>query len=952
MPQGQFYFAWSGGVMNPTPPITTTGDTHGSIATTFAVSGDILGTLVENISDINGLVVGLLYEISGPGIGAGTYFIYEGGNSVTLSGSASMSTSSATLVITAPVLVALLTGSLVAGQTTMQLLTWGGLQSGQLYCVVGSGIAAGTLFTYEGSPFVTLSQAALAGGTVGLSLYAIQPNDPFTIDNLGSTNGLIPGGQYAIAGPGIPAGSSFVYDGGSSVTIDQAATASAIGVPLIMVGPLVPNAAFDPSGDLVEDERIVALEITHNEGDFPSLKIDIKNPRIGLLAAGRQVWGWLSWASGGGVISIFNGRLVGVPERTAGEVVRLQFVACPNDYHTQKLAIAATWQQLPFWDPVWFVDRLFDPDTILETQPILWHIDRVSLAVTLSDINLGEDGTLGIHEGDHFYDELDVSYGQPPLFSINVTGTVSWTQQGDGIVDITPQLVQAFATPATATWYFIPSGYGASGLPPGTYAYGTIGAIQLTGQAMVGDYKVTFTSTGSSTLGDEETPEFQAEYIVVNPLRQIIGTGFVGGQFSEFGLTFTVNAGTIPFTVGDQFIIHVSGSGEGGGLGANNLIRSLTGNGLQSSWPQPGQSIGSGWSVAGGSVIEERQGLLPRWMLVPFIAPAVPYHTNLPSAWREFYQQEQQFIAQLNVSLFAVSLQLLYDAARPRTETIRFALAADIQPLVTDPGTSLVGEAINLQSAAVGQAVDPGGAIPIGDLRRNSYFKTDRGTASFEFLILMARAKLLARARCVKITFGTTFETGVNLSCRMNVQLFDSRLPGGQVIGKVESYTLLANEHDGQRAKVTIGATIGNGNTVTGTAGISQYVGDDYVDSGYQVTTGATTDLVGEVAYETLDDFVVLDDGVDLFNMTPSSVIQSLIVSNGFDEQVEQVTKPSLLYGNSTAYWPNDVLSQNATGVDLELVPLTGSFHTDFNPAMSLLMVPRTVDLAASAQST
>src|SRR5436305_699866 len=46
---------------------------------------------------------------------------------------------------------------------------------------------------------------------------------------------------------------------------------------------------------LHEDEKTFAITINHVEGDFPALHIDLKNPRVGLLAAGRNVWWWLSY---------------------------------------------------------------------------------------------------------------------------------------------------------------------------------------------------------------------------------------------------------------------------------------------------------------------------------------------------------------------------------------------------------------------------------------------------------------------------------------------------------------------------------------------------------------------------------------------------------------------------------------------------------------------------------
>ena len=198
---------------------------------------------------------------------------------------------------------------------------------------------------------------------------------------------------------------------------------------------------------LREDELIFAITLTHTEGNFPTLQIDLENPRVGLLAAGRNLWCWLSYTPDPVTtlgFPIFRGRLIGVPQNLFDEVVRLEFVAKPPDYQDQKTAVAATLQVAPYWDPVWLQNSIADPDTALEARTQLWHIDRVSLAVTTSDIIAGEDGTVDVTAADHFYDGMTITYGQTPLRRVNMTGTVTWDQTGEGTVDLTNPLVAAF----------------------------------------------------------------------------------------------------------------------------------------------------------------------------------------------------------------------------------------------------------------------------------------------------------------------------------------------------------------------------------------------------------------------------------------------------------------------------------------------------------------------------
>ena len=204
--------------------------------------------------------------------------------------------------------------------------------------------------------------------------------------------------------------------------------------------------AFGPQ-HVRNDEEILSFTISHDEGDFPSLDITIINPRVGLLAPGRKVWAWLSYQKpGGDVVPLYFGRLVGVPEDLDQELVKLAFVARPEDFEEQKAAVAETLKVRPYWDPIWFSpDTVDDPDNVLETRPELWHIDRTSLQVTTSNILVGEDGTLSIEEDEAFYDSLRISYDQAPVRSVTMTATVSWTQNAAGALpNIVPATIQTY----------------------------------------------------------------------------------------------------------------------------------------------------------------------------------------------------------------------------------------------------------------------------------------------------------------------------------------------------------------------------------------------------------------------------------------------------------------------------------------------------------------------------
>jgi hypothetical protein len=127
-----------------------------------------------------------------------------------------------------------------------------------------------------------------------------------------------------------------------------------------------------------------------------------------------------------------------------------------------------------------------------------------------------------------------------------------------------------------------------------------------------------------------------------------------------------------------------------------------------------------------------------------------------------------------------------------------------------------------------------------------------------------------------------------------------------------------------------------------------------------------------ELAYQPLDEFVVVDDGLNLANITADQAVNECVVSNGlltqlntlkhFQNTVSPFYPPGTNIGaNSFNYPPGTNLGTNinygspidamrtlSTQVTLDLKPVAGSeFHTDFFPSVSQLALPKTIDLAA-----
>lgn len=920
-----FYFAWCGGAIQDQQTVVTNGNTHGGLSMTSTTVGDMNFRQVINLAGTAGLEEGELYRIEGAYISDNTYFIYDTGilsgepgslnlTSPPLANARNVQLKTIAATIVGEVLVNLVAGSDVAVFSDIVDLAPG------VYGIRGTGIASvfqtetstgtsdGTInnlvvtssafFEYDGSSgsahmrymvadktidtivdgsggsltttsYTVVKKPAFAttSGQFAAAITGMPDNDWYSITGMpsGVLSGLQAGLRYNITGNGIQLGTTFVApSGGNSIEIDQPATSSQLNAILTITGPRTPDSAFDPAVHDRFDADVLDIDLTHEEGSFAALSIRIKPTAagLGLLAIGRYVWCWLSWDQAwtpGGtatpdLVPLFNGRLIGVPKLESGEIIQLGFLARPDDFSAQKLALANSLSVLPYYDPVWLATNV-STDTVLETYSALWHVDRATLGVTISDLLQGEDGTITVGEDTAIYDNFSMTYGQPPLVAVTVSGTVTWQQQATGFLDVTEAIVSAF---------------GEEGSP----------------------WKNSFAAPGGAT-----------------------------------------------------------------GVGGGGLIASLAGDALQQDWPKPGTSIGGGWSLSsyddssGAPLCYCWNAVYPiGWLRAKTfnvtISAQMP-STTTPSDSALVTSPYSTFTYSFPLTIFNIRMVLRYEADRKRTETVTAVLAGDVQRLLSDSAEN-DRETVEFTSEYVGQGVDPGGEIPIGNVSYRSYFQTDRGAHSFEYLLLAARAKLRARARAVDVTFAVPWRDALGIGLRNSVTLFDRRLPGGSATGKVKSYTLSVS---GGRmfGSFTIGCSIGNGVPSAAVIGQNAYVDDGYVDYGYQVMAGGQTMLLDdELAYQGLDEFAIDDDGLDLSGLSIRNAVNLCAVTNGLTVQLQKLAP----YQNTvtpTAGDPGNVIREYSTQVTLDMKPVQGSeFHTEFFPAVSALALPKTIDLGSA----
>lgn len=358
------------------------------------------------------------------------------------------------------------------------------------------------------------------------------------------------------------------------------------------------------------------------------------------------------------------------------------------------------------------------------------------------------------------------------------------------------------------------------------------------------------------------------------------------------------------------------------GTELTNRISTFTGEGLLRDWPRAGQNIGAGWRV--GSV------QLPRVDGVNLTARGVIANTVENRVYFPEWVVQPTMI-------------LDYEANRGRAETFAFTITSATQDILTENDDDDLIE-LNFASSAAAEEID--GVLPIGDLRRRSWFQTDRGRDSLRYLMLVARARLIAQARAVEIEAEIPFATAIGLSCRMSATLADARIPGGTATGKVVRYSFgLSGEDGALSGSVTIACTIGTGGTVTAEPEVAGYVEAGYTETGYQVATGGDELLLtGDMAFDHFGGTEIADDGLDFFNLTGAAVVEECTVTNGPTAQ-----RAVLATQTQTPQEAINLLNQSFTSVALTLFPVGGvSFLTEYELSDIRLAIPQTINLEAA----
>lgn len=676
-----------------------------------------------------------------------------------------------------------------------------------------------------------------------------------------------------------------------------------------------PGEAFS-SAHQREDEVVFAFDIIHQEGQLPILSIDIKNPHIGLLAPGRLQWVWLSYQSSLGVFPLFYGRLVALPSNLLGEAVTLQFLARPNNFLAQKQTIANSLMVEPFYDPIWIdPTKLTDPDTVLETYAMTWHVDRVTHVASISDIIFGEDGTEEFKPEDSFYDSVSISFAQSPQTQVVFDGTVQWTQAATGVIPLPDVSLSAW-----------------------------------NGQQIINDWPKT---------GDQLHHGWSVEYAAITNWSDQFGgsnpiTIDVGGGTSQTAIT------SPPSTTIDQTYSGIATQGLTGfgsvkpSTPAQSLARSIN-----ISWQNQDKTHKDGdtMSVTESSTYDaegKRGGKLVSssgTMVIGDPGTGTAASASINQSWVRLVAQPQtappttsppQTVIINNVpqsqpitipSLFG-QLGLRYSLSFGRTEVINFIMNSDVQPIVLLPPDESANQIkLSMHGQDVGLPLDPGGASPIGDPGRSAFFPTNRGLLAIQYPMLVARAHLAQAARAAKVSFACTFERAINLTCRKNALLHDLRLPGGQLIGKITEYHLKADGDKGELiGNVQIESTIGKSTSITLNEGTPTYVADGYIVPGWQFYSNATVGLPTGDANIVMPPTYLVDNQMVL----PLTFDQAVMAF-----QVHEGTPVDTVIAGGAA-------TADPTWLEIVLEPVTDQDYTaSYDLGISTLVLPKLIDLAA-----
>ena len=357
------------------------------------------------------------------------------------------------------------------------------------------------------------------------------------------------------------------------------------------------------------------------------------------------------------------------------------------------------------------------------------------------------------------------------------------------------------------------------------------------------------------------------------------------------------------------------------------FVTSYTGTGLYDDWPREDDAIGNVYSF-GPQVIEVADG---KALKIRYKAVSCQYARKSADA----AQKPDNLKVYFRRWGFRIDSKVKYEVEIDRTEDIRFNVIADIQDIVNDANDQ-PAEVITLSSGNIGVPVGPAKEIPIGDVRRDSYFSSSRGARSIEYGLAHARALLMRRARAVEIKLTVPFDVAVVANCRKSASVIHPGLPGETAIGKIVAYAFGVDGSDGaQFGSITIACMAGKNTSVITNPGNPTWASAEYVGADYQLFEGRTMTA--------LDDTVIYQPPHAPIAEPVVLGVLSCAVRFGEDAQVDVLSK-----GYVDIDAACDALNAKYTKVDLKMIPVdTEPRSNTYDTTDVMLAVGQGIDLGA-----
>jgi len=211
---------------------------------------------------------------------------------------------------------------------------------------------------------------------------------------------------------------------------------------------------FDENIHSVEDLQVFDLEISQAEGEFARASLEILNPEEGLLAAARKPRIFISCErtpeTPNDIVLMFAGRILALPTEFAGETVRLDYLAQPEDWAATQDTLIQGLKVAPYYNELFIApEARNEPHEVLSAYSSLLHWNRATGDLTLSDFI---EGSTVIDVGSEFFeDSLAPTFGDPPINQIALSIEAQWEQIGIGEVDVAEALRLQFTNTAIAT---------------------------------------------------------------------------------------------------------------------------------------------------------------------------------------------------------------------------------------------------------------------------------------------------------------------------------------------------------------------------------------------------------------------------------------------------------------------------------------------------------------------